>query len=191
KHRWQVLHPAQEQLGPVLEFPGRVGSVAVPAVPEGPLPARPAPVASAPCCASRAPPPRDWRQSSAAPGPRDNSAKTWLFRRWRTFLPPPQGGREEESPPPKGGGGFLRWRLGPRRVTGPPAAGPFQGHLAQALHIDLAAAEHGQFGHQIKIALGRDPQVRQAAPAELIADVVRVAAVERSVQHHQPFAARL
>src|SRR5262249_23007928 len=64
---------------------------------------------------------------------------------------------------------FRDMELGSRRFTSPAAVGSIQGEVAQALHIYLAAAEDGQLWHEIKIPLGGDPQVGQAAPAQMVA----------------------
>src|SRR5262249_4263789 len=86
---------------------------------------------------------------------------------------------------------FRDMGLSSRRLASAAAAGAIQGKVAQPLHIHFAAAQDGQFGHEIKIALRGDPQVGQTALAQMVAYGSGIGTVQRQVQNDQPFAAGL
>src|SRR5271156_740918 len=87
----------------------------------------------------------------------------------------------------------MRGRTSTTRHAASPisSSGSFESHFLDALEVQLAAAQKRQFRDAIKIALARDPQVRQAPAQQLRPELVNVEPVQVQVQHHQPLALAL
>src|SRR5262249_8326936 len=150
--------------------------------------ARPGEDRSGQSCASLWRPSRCWRRVTGEP---ERRALATEFRRM-ALHPRRLSVVRERSCPVRGWFGSLAWFL--RAIWGEatpltlaPAGGEFHGQLLDLLQIELAAAENRQFRNLEKALRVGEPQIGQTTACQLVVKLRRGDAVERPVEHHQPF----